>query len=212
MEPKHLFMNHKIACHSKMNKSPNSPTPQHILKLTPQTTFTASPFQADRKHIAADIKKELETIWEIFSEFSANLGEPVMNPQSSTSTIQASTIICYTTQISTLTNVQTTTTTSHTRPPTSSRLHHTNTSTSSMNSRKSKKSKRSKNPDRITIPRRYAPSDTDILPATNFRLKQPKKLHLSFQHHKTTLQPDHGTGPKLSSATTTTNKTPLLNP
>ena len=89
--------------------------------VSTSTTFITSPFQADQKHIAAEIEKEWETVWEVFPELSANPGKPVTNPPSISSTTQA--IIFSTTQISILTNVNTTT--SHNQPHTSGHLHHT---------------------------------------------------------------------------------------
>ena len=129
-------------------------------------------------------------------ELSANPAEPAMNPPSSPSTTQA--IISSTTQISILPNVRTTT--SHTQPHTSGHLHHTTTPSSNN----SKKSKKSKNPHQITIPKRHPPIAKNMFPATNIRLKRPKKSPLSFQHHKTIRQLDHNTSPKSSSTTTTT--------
>ena len=124
-------------------------------------------------------------------ELSANPAEPATNPPSSPST----------TQISILPNVCTTT--SHTQPHTSGHLHHTTTTTPTSSSN-SKKSKKSKNPHQITIPKRHPPITKNMFPATNIRLKRPKKSPLSFQYHKTILQLDHNTSPKSSSTTTTT--------
>ena len=86
-------------------------------------------------------------------------------------------------QISTLTNVHTTT--SHTQLHTSDHLHHTNIPTSSINSKKSKKSKKIKNPHRITIPKKHTPTNTNIFPATYIRLKRPQNSPL----HSNTTKP-----------------------
>ena len=169
--------------------------------VSTSTTFTTSPFQADQKHIAAEIEKEWETVWEVFPELSTNPGEPAMNQQFTPSTTQA---------IISTTQVCTNTTSFHAQPHNSGHLHHTNIPISN-NSKKSKKSKKSKNPSpHITIPKRHAPAN--MFPATDFRLKCLKKSPLPFQHHKAILQPDHNTNPKSSDTTTTTTKLPPLNP
>ena len=134
-----------------------------LSSVSTSTTFTTSPFQADQKHIAAEIEKEWETVSEVFQELSTNPGEPATNQPFSPSTTQA--IISSTTQVCT------TNTSSHTQPHSSGHLHHTNIPISN-NSKKSKKSKKSKNPPQITIPKRHAP--TNMFPATDFRLKRPK--------------------------------------
>ena len=98
-----------------------------LSSISTSTTFTTSPFQADQKHIAAEIEKERETVWEVFPELSTNPGEPATNQPFSPSTTQ--TIISSTTQ------VYTTTTSSHTQPHNSGHLHHINIPTSN-NSKK----------------------------------------------------------------------------
>ena len=175
-----------------------------LLSVNTSTTFTTSPFQADQKHIAAEIEKEWETVWEVLLELSTNPGEPATNQPFSPSTTQA--IISSTTQVCTTT---TTPSSSHTQPQNSGHLHHTNIPISN-NSKKSKKSKKLKNPPLITIPKGHSP--TNMFPATDFRLKRLKKSPLPFQHHKAILQLDHNTSPKSSSTTTTTTtKPPPLN-
>ena len=106
-----------------------------LSSMSTSTTFTSSPFQADQKHIAVEIEKVWETVWEVFPELSTNPGEPATNQPFSPSTTQA--IISSTTQVCT------TTTSSHTQPHNSGHLHHTNIPTSN-NSKKKKRIKKIK--------------------------------------------------------------------
>ena len=73
-----------------------------LLPVSTPTAFTTSPFQADQKHVAVEIEKEWETVWEVFPELFTNLGEPATNQTFSPSTTQA--IISSTTQVCTTTN------------------------------------------------------------------------------------------------------------
>ena len=179
-----------------------------LSSFSTSTIFTTSPFQADQKHIAAEIEKEWETVSEVFPELSTNPGEPATNPPFSPSTTQAiissplksASSLTSAPPPSTLNPTPQATFTTPTPPP---------PPITPKKSKKSIKTQKSTSNHNSKETRTYKHVSCHRL-----HTETSQKVPLPFQHHKAILQLDHNTSPKSSSTTTTTTTTtkpPLLN-